>query len=317
MRYRFIEQQRREQLSQRLSQQHKDPTAPGPGQGARQSRQKPSVLAWCRILQVSRSGYHSFLRRRPSKRAQEQAKLLEGMRAAHEASRRTYGSPRVYAELREQGYRCGVNRVARLMREHQLTARTRPRFVTTTDSRHELPVANNLLAQDFSAEAADTRWACDFTYVWTSEGWLYLAVVLDLYSRRIIGWSLKTSMERELVMAALQAALGRRRPQEGLMCHSDRGSQYASSDYQHQLKEAGMVCSMSRKGNCYDNAAVESFFATLKRELSCAFETREEARLRIFEWIETWYNRQRRHSTLGYLSPEEFERRYEKGRCLG
>jgi putative transposase len=185
----------------------------------------------------------------------------------------------------------------------------------TTDSKHVLPGAENLLHQDFTASRADERWAADITYVWTGEGWLYLAVVLDLFSRRIVGWSMQASLHKALVLDALGMALGQRRPNPGLLHHSDRGSQYASADFQEALGQAGIVCSMSRKGNCWDNAVVESFFGTLKVELvhRCQFATRQQARQEVFEYIELWYNRARRHSALGYLSPAEFERRHRLG----
>jgi transposase InsO family protein len=198
------------------------------------------------------------------------------------------------------------------MRKYEITARPLRRYVTTTDSNHPLPVAHNRLEQKFTVEQPNTRWSADITYLWTGEGWSYLAVVLDLYSRRVVGWSLKETLDRSLVLSALQGALMQRNPGAGLICHSDRGSQYASGDYQALLSGAGALCSMSRKGNCYDNAPVESFFASLKRELihRCTFSTRKEARSAVFEWIAVWYNRKRRHSTLGYLSPDQFEQQH-------
>ena len=228
-----------------------------------------------------------------------------------ERSNGTYGSLRIVRDLREEGLSCGKHRVARLMRQAGLRAVVAPRFRVTTDSKHALPVAENLLNQDFDAPQANVKWASDITYLWTGEGWLYLAVVLDLFSRRIVGWSMKPSLDRSLVVNALQAALCQRRPSLGLMHHSDRGGQYASCDFQAMLSEKGIACSMSRKGNCWDNALVESFFGTLKQELvnRCRFPTREAARQEVFSYIEVWYNRQRRHSSLGYVSPEEFERR--------
>jgi putative transposase len=195
------------------------------------------------------------------------------------------------------------------MRKYQITARPLRRSVKTTDSTHSHPVASNLLEREFSVEQPNTRWSADITYLWTGEGWLYLAVVLDLYSRRVVGWSLQETLDRSLVLSALKSALLQRNPGAGLICHSDRGSQYASGDYRDLLSSAGAVCSMSRKGNCYDNAPVESFFASLKRELihRRSFATQQEARSAVFEWITVWYNRKRRHSSLGYLSPEQFE----------
>jgi transposase InsO family protein len=198
------------------------------------------------------------------------------------------------------------------MHKHQITARPLRRYTVTTDSNHPLPVAPNRLQQQFTVDQPNTHWSADITYLWTGEGWLYLAVVLDLYSRRVVGWSMKDSLDRSLVLNALQGALLQRKPGDGLICHSDRGSQYASGDYQTLLAQAGADCSMSRKGNCYDNAPVESFFASLKKELihRSSFATHEEARSAVFEWIAVWYNHKRRHSTLGYLSPQQFEQQY-------
>ena len=195
------------------------------------------------------------------------------------------------------------------MQQHQISALRPKRFVVTTDSDHALPVAENLLDRVFTADAPNTRWTADFTYIWTGEGWLYLAVVLDLFSRRIVGWAMASTMEGGLVLAALEMALTSRQPTQDVLCHSDRGSQYASAVYQKRLQEAGMVCSLSRRGNCWDNAPTESFFASLKKEMvyRTRFPTRQEAQSALFAWIEVWYNRKRRHSTLGYLSPEAFE----------
>jgi putative transposase len=271
-----------------------------------------SVSALCRALQVSRSGYSAWKKQSPSQRSQEENALLVQIRAAFQMSHGTYGSPRIHQELRSQEIACSPNRIARIMRKYQITARPLRRSVKTTDSSHGQPVASNLLDQQFSVEKPNTRWSADITYLWTGEGWLYLAVVLDLYSRRVIGWSLQDTLDRSLALNALKSALLQRNPGSGLICHSDRGSQYASGDYQALLTKAGAVCSMSRKGNCYDNAPVESFFASLKRELihRRSFATHEEARSAVFEWIAVWYNRKRRHSSLGYLSPEQFERQY-------
>lgn len=265
----------------------------------------------CRVMQVSRSGFYAWKAREPSARKQEDGQLLERIRGCFERSRGTYGSPRILRDLREQGYSCGRQRVMRLMRQAGLKPAVRPRFRVTTDSRHSLPVADNLLARDFTASAVDLKWVSDITYLWTGEGWLYLAVTLDLFSRRVIGWSMHTRLDRSLAVNAREAALCQRHPEAGLLHHSDRGSQYASGEFQACLRKEGIVCSMSRKGDCWDNAAVESFFGTLKQELvnRRSFVTREIARKEVFEYIEVWYNRQRRHSALGYLSPAEFERR--------
>lgn len=319
MRYHFIQQQLQEQKPQEQKHLKKERGVKqagidrpvgidGPSE-KRPGKARTSLSTWCRVLEVSHSGYHAFTRRKVSLRQRETERLLVQIQAIHERSRQSYGSPRVHVDLLAQGYRCGVNRVARLMKQHHISAKVKRRHVVTTDSRHGLPVAANVLSQEFEAPEKDKRWVCDITYLWTEEGWLYLAPILDLFSRRVVGWSLKENMERALVIDALQAALRGRRPGPGLLCHSDRGSQYASLDYQQQLRAAGIVCSMSRKGNCYDNAVMESFFATLKKELihRSHFKTREEARLKIFEWIEVWYNRERRHSAIGYLSPARFE----------
>ena len=269
-------------------------------------------------MRVSISGYHTWFRRLDgpgSIRNNEEKELLSRIRRAHKESDGTYGSPRIFKDLKAEGLRIGRKRIERIMRKHSISARPLKRFKVTTDSNHQLPVAENLLDQNFEVEAPNTRWSGDITYVWTGQGWLYLAVVLDLWSRRVVGWSMQANLERALVLEALDAALRQRRPQEngGLICHSDRGSQYASSDYQMVLRENGIACSMSRRGNCYDNAPVESFFASLKRELvyRTRFATREEARTAVFAWIEGWYNRKRRHSALGYLSPEQFEKQHQ------
>lgn len=287
-----------------------------------EQRQEGRYGVWvlCRVMKVSPSGYFAWRRRalgRKGRRHQENERLLLAIRATWKKSHKTYGSPRVFAELRAQGDKCGRHRVARLMRKHGLSAQVRRRFVVTTDSKHDLPVAANLVDQQFATDDPNARWTADITYLWTKEGWLYLAGVLDLCSRRLVGWSMQDSLDRSLVIDALDAALGLRRPGAGLVCHSDRGSQYASDDYQKRLRAAGAVCSMSRKGNCYDNAPMESFFASLKRELvhRCVFATKEEARRAVFWWIEVWYNRQRRHSALGYLSPEQFEQQQSARRA--
>jgi transposase InsO family protein len=268
------------------------------------------VRALCRAVKVTRSGYYAWRKRAPSERKKQDQTLLYRIRHFFERSNGTYGSLRIVRDLRDAGFCCGKHRVARLMRQAGLRAVAAPRFRGTTDSKHALPVADNLLDQDFDAPEANVKWAGDITYVWTGEGWLYLAVVLDLFSRRIIGWSMQSRLDRSLVVNALQLALGHRRPGAGLVHHSDRGSQYASGEFQQVLCQRGISCSMSRRGNCWDNAPVESFFGTLKQELvnRCHFATREAARQEVFEFIEVWYNRQRRHSSLGYVSPEEFER---------
>ena len=273
-------------------------------------RQEFEITVMCRVLQVSRSGYYAWRRRPVSGREMANQKLTQQIEAIHQQSRQTYGSPRIQAELADQGVKCGPNRVARLMQEAELQAKQSRQFkVTTTDSAHNYPVAPNLLARNFQANRANEKWLADITYIPTAEGWLYLAAVMDLYSRRIVGWAMGESLERGLPLAALQMALDTRQPLPGLLHHSDRGSQYASDDYQAVLTKSQMQVSMSRTGNCYDNAPMESFFGTLKTELvyHCHYATRAEAKTAIFEYIEVFYNRFRRHSALGYQSPVVFE----------
>lgn len=276
------------------------------------------VARLCRALSVSKSGYYAWLKREPSRRAARDGELLAQIREAHARSRCTYGSPRVHAELRTLGTRCSRKRVARLMQEAGLNARRPRRAVRTTDSRHDRPVAPNLLGRDFRAKEPDLRWAADITYVPTAEGWLYLAVILDLFSRRVVGHACGATLATTLVVEALALACGRRLPGAGLLHHSDRGSQYTSAEYQARLAELGAQVSMSRRGDCYDNAAVESFFGTLKAELihGRRYATRAEARIDIFEYVEVFYNRERRHSALGYLSPTEYEARHAAARTL-
>jgi transposase InsO family protein len=275
----------------------------------RDHREDFPVRLMCRVLDVSSSGFYDWLERPESPRAVENRALVAKIQAIHGDSRRTYGSPRVHASLQDAGYRIGRHRVARLMRDNAIRARTKRKFRVTTDSRHDHPVAPNRLDRQFEVAAPNTVWVADISYIPTREGWLYLAVVLDLFSRQVVGWAMDQQMPQELTLAALDMAIQRRRPLPGCMHHSDRGSQYAAGDYQKQLAKYGMVCSMSRKGNCWDNAPMESFFHSLKTEQvhHCDYQTRDEARRDIFEYIEVFYNRQRRHSTLGYLSPAQFE----------
>lgn len=264
----------------------------------------------CQALKVSKSGYYAWLRRPESQRARQNRQLLGQIRVVHERSRKTYGSPRVTAELHAEGVRCSENRVTRLMRLGGIRAKTKRKFKATTDSRHGHPVAPNLLDRQFTVDRPNRVWVSDITYIWTAEGWLYLAGVLDLYSRMVVGWSMNNRVTGELTRDALQQAIGRRHVLPGLLHHSDRGSQYAAGEYQGLLVQHGMICSMSRKGDCYDNAVMESFFATLKTELVLweRFATRDDAKAKIFEYLEVFYNCQRRHSSLGYQSPVEFER---------
>ena len=260
------------------------------------------------LLDVSKSGVYSYLRRQPSKRSQANAFLLTKIREIHQRGRKCYGNPRITAALRQQGFQASHNRVARLMRENSIQVKRRRSYVRTTDSKHQRPVRANVLNRQFNVKKPNHSWVGDISYVTTAEGWLFLAIVMDLYSRKIVGWSMSETMPTALVSDALDMALKRRGTASDLMFHSDRGSQYASERFQQQLTDLGIVQSMSRKGNCYDNACAESFFGSLKTE-GCGkvFASRSEARQAIFEYIEVFYNRQRLHSTLGYLSPEQFE----------
>jgi len=272
------------------------------------------VKLMCRVLEVTRSGYYAWRKREPSARARSNERLRLEVRAIHRSTRGRYGSPRVHAELQARGERVSRKRVARLMRADELKGKKRRRFRTTTDSGHSHPVAANVLDRKFTVQeidGPDRAWAADITYVPTREGWLYLAIVLDLASRLVVGWSMGTTLESSLAIDALEMALQRRRPGEGLLHHSDRGVQYASNEYRALLEGQEAVVSMSRKGNCWDNAVAESFFATLEVELieDANWHTRREARSAIFEFIEMWYNRQRRHSSLEYLTPAEFDKR--------
>jgi transposase InsO family protein len=267
----------------------------------------------CRVLGVSQSGYFAWRDRpRESSHACADRALTVRIRTIHAESRKTYGSPRVHRELRAQGMAISRKRVERLMREAGVRVKPRARFVVTTDSDHDQPIAPNLLQQDFSAAAPDRRWVTDITYVATDEGWLFVSAILDLFSRRAVGWAMQERMDRSLVLAALDMAINQRRPEPGLLHHSDRGSQYASEDYRQALTDHGMIASMSRRACCYDNAAMESFWHTLKVELIHRrhFQTRDEAKQAIFEYIEVFYNRLRRHSSIGYVSPMDFERQH-------
>jgi putative transposase len=270
------------------------------------------VALMCRVLQVSRSGYYAWSKRPAAERRRQDQRLMLEVAAIHAESRGRYGSPRVHAELRQRGQRIARKRVARLMRAAGLRARERRRFRCTTDSGHAMAIKDNLLARRFAVSAPNRGWVSDITYLWTLEGWLYLAIVLDLFSRRVVGWSLSERLERGLALDALSMALEGRQPSGAMLHHSDRGSQYASQQYQQLLAAHGILSSMSRKGNCWDNAVAESFFATLKIELvyQTQWRTRQEAKSALFEYIELFYNRQRSHSALGYLCPNEFEQRH-------
>jgi transposase InsO family protein len=267
------------------------------------------VRVLCRTLAVSRTGFYAWCRRGLSLRAQQDAVLKVEIRAAHAASGKRYGSPRIHADLKAQDQHVGRKRVARLMREESLEGQRKRRFRVTTDSRHSHPVAANELNRNFTASAPNKIWVTDITYIWTREGWLYLAAILDLFSRRVVGWSLDSHIDRSLALDALAMALKTRRPEPGLLHHSDRGIQYASVEYQSQLQDRGIICSMSRKGDCWDNAVAESFFSTLKAELihGADYVSRSQAKASVFEYIEVFYNGRRRHSALGYVSPVEHE----------
>ena len=268
------------------------------------------VSAICRVIEVSRSGYYRWFARPYSRRRLDDDRLLVEIRVEFAASRETYGRDRMHKALKDKGISCGRKRVERLMKEGGLHPKQAKKFKVTTDSKHTFPVAENILNRDFTADKPNVKWTTDITYIRTREGWLYLAVVIDLYSRFVVGWAMSERITRELVMDALKMAIWQRKPGRGLLHHSDRGVQYASNDYQALLTIHGFVCSMSRKGDCWDNAVAESFFHTLKTELvhHQDYETRREAKQEIFEFMEVFYNRRRLHSSLGYKSPAEFER---------
>jgi putative transposase len=265
---------------------------------------------------VSESGYHAWAARTPPAGDRRRAELVAAIEAIHAEVKGRYGSPRMAAELNARGHACSENTVARLMRAHGIRAKAPRRFVRTTDSRHARPVAENLLDRAFDPGEPNAAWAADITHIPTADGWLYLAVVEDLFSRMIVGWAMDGAMESRLVVDALDMAVGRRLPGDGLVAHSDRGSQYASDHYQRVLGRHGITCSMSRVAQCWDNAPVESFFASLKRELvhDEQYTTREQAKASIFEYLEVFYNRVRRHSSLGFVSPAEFERTHNPKR---
>ncbi len=263
----------------------------------------------CRMLDVSESGYRAWKRGgKPCRKRLTDAQMLALIRAIHAELKGAYGSPRMVKELRRRGFSASKARVERLMRENGIRARHKRRYKATTDSKHNLPVAPNLLDRDFTPDAPNRVWTSDMTYLWTDEGWLYLAIVLDLFNREVVGWSLKPRMTADIVLDALTMAWFRRKPAAGLIHHSDRGSQYASHAFQAKLLEYGMICSMSRRGDCWDNAPTESWFGSFKNERVHGerFETRDEVKAMTFEHIEVFYNRRRLHSTLGYKSPAQF-----------
>jgi putative transposase len=263
----------------------------------------------CRLLKVSKGGYYTWRKRPESERAKQDRELTQEIRRVHSESRQVYGRPKITAELKDEGYDCSERKVGRLMRSAGLSGCPVRRFKVTTQSDPSHPVAKNLLKQDFKADAPNERWAADITYISTRRGWLYLAVVMDLYSRRIVGWSMDHWISRQLVLDALSMAVNQRRPEGELIHHSDRGSQYTSDDFRDELERHGITCSMSARANCYDNAVVESFFGVMKRERvnRVRYRNREEARADIFEYIECFYNRKRRHGYLGNISPAAFE----------
>lgn len=268
------------------------------------------VVTMCRVLEVSRSGYYAWRSRPENRWERANRQLLTRIIVTHQASQGRYGSPRVHAELRAQGIECGHNRVANIMRDNGIRARQRKRRRPSSASDHDYPVVPNILDRQFDAASSDRIWAADITYIPSAEGWLYLAAIMDLFSRRIVGWSLQERMTTELALDALNTAIILRQPEPGLLHHSDQGSQYASYEYQSVLKSHGIICSMSRRGDCYDNAAIESFFRSLKVEAVHGQTNRpiERTKTDLFDYIEIFYNHQRRHSALGYLSPVEFER---------
>ena len=274
-----------------------------------QHRQVWPVTLMCDTLGVSPAGFYAWRSRPTRVHQQRRDALLVEIVAVHAEVKERYGSPRIHAELQARGVECCVNTVAKLMHDNDIRAKTARKFKNTTDSNHPLPVADNLLDRQFDAQAPNERWVADITYIPTREGWLYLAVVEDLYSRMVVGWSMADAMTSRLVVDALEMAVQRRLPDEGLLAHSDRGSQYASDHYQRLLAKHGIECSMSGVGQCWDNAPMESFFASLKKELIHHedYQSRAEARASIFEYIELFYNPKRRHSSLGYLSPAEYE----------
>ena len=275
------------------------------------------ITLLCRVLEVSRSGFYAWRSREASDAEVRREELTAEVKEIHAEVKARYGSPRIHAELVDRGHECSVNFVAKVMQEAGIAAKTKRKFRQTTDSNHAYPVAENVLDREFDPEEPNTSWVADVTYIPTREGWLYLAVVEDLFSRKVVGWSMDQTMTSRLVVDALEMALASRlkgSSPSGLVAHSDRGSQYASEHYRRRLSEEGIECSMSRRGNCWDNAAMESFFASLKKELvhDEDYATREEAKASIFEYIEAFYNRVRRHSSLGHVAPDEYERTHNQ-----
>lgn len=278
----------------------------------RRQRKAYPVTLLCKVMEVSRSGFYQHIRSEPKKISKEQFALDSATKELFRKSKKTYGARRISDGLRKQGFNVGRHQAGSLMRRLELRVESRRRFKVTTDSKHDHPIAPNHLNREFKVDTPDKVWASDITYIWTCQGWLYLAVVLDLFSRKVIGWSLQATMTADLVKEALAMAVGRRQPLQGLLHHSDRGSQYASEVYRQELEKYGIIASMSRKGDCWDNAVVERFFRSLKTELTYhnLYSTRDEARRDIIEYIEMFYNSNRLHSYLRYQSPAEFEEQY-------
>jgi len=282
----------------------------------RQHQSDYPVQVMCRVLEVGASGYYDWRDRSPSARTQRHQQIAQAAARSYFESHRIYGYRKVHQDLQADGVPCGEDTVRQVLRENGLYSRIRRKFVVTTDSNHSAPIADNILNRDFSAERPNEKWVADITYIATAEGWLYLAAVMDLFSRRIVGWSMSEFIDAALATSALKMAVEQRGPDAGLLHHSDRGVQYASGDYQDILKEGQIVGSMSRKGNCWDNAVMENFFGSLKNEWvrDQVFATRQAAKESLFNYIEVFYNRQRRHASLGYLSPAAYEEQYERAR---
>ena len=268
-----------------------------------------SVSRACRLFGVSSSGYYAYHKRPASRRQRDDMALLAHIRAAFRESNESYGVPRMYHELRDRGINIGRRRIARLMRENNMKGRKKARFKRTTDSCHAYPVATNLLDQDFTVQKPNQCWVSDISYIWTNEGWLYLAVVIDLYARRVVGWATSDRLKTQIVTDAMKRAIALRNPEPGLIFHSDRGSQYCADEHMKTLKSIAAIPSMSGKGNCYDNAVAESFFKTIKSELiwNTIWQTRQQATLEIARYIDTFYNTKRRHSSCDYTSPIQYE----------
>jgi len=272
-------------------------------------RKRWAIKRICEVLEISRSGYYSWVQEREKRKYAQATYLLVKIKEAYEKSRKTYGSRRIAEELRAEGIIVGKNKVAKIMSEKGIKAKTKRRYKVTTNSKHKLPIARNLLKECPKADEPNKVWVADITYIWTREGWLYLSSILDTYSRMIVAWELSTRLTKDFVVSSIEKAIKQRKPDSGLIFHSDRGSQYASYEVQNLLSANGIRQSMSSSGNCYDNAIAESFFHTLKTELVYfeQYQSRKEAELSLFDYIESFYNRRRRHSTLNYLSPEQFE----------